>query len=144
MSSREEWKQMFDLIDEGGSGRIPVEKFGMCMRALYQYPTEEEVQAYIKAKDPKKRGFIDYASFCDCMEKQVKKPLDKRAAIDSFKVFDKDENGTINAMELKHVLVSMGEKLTQEEAENFVAEANIDKYGFIVIEDFLNAVTEKA
>ena len=46
---------------------------------------------------------------------------------ESFKMFDKDGNGTINRIELHHILTSMGDKMTTEEADDFVKEAMCDK-----------------
>ena len=46
---------------------------------------------------------------------------------ESFKIFDKDGNGTINRIELAHILTSMGDKMTSEEADDFVKEAECDK-----------------
>ena len=45
-------------------------------------------------------------------------------------------------MELKHVLVSMGEKLSIDEAEDFVKDADVDKEGNLVYVDFLKMCTE--
>ena len=37
--------------------------------------------------------------------------------IEAFKIFDKDGNGVISAAELRHVMTTLGERLTEEEAE---------------------------
>jgi calmodulin len=135
VAKKEEWKEMFTMIDESGTGKIPSTKLGLCMRALQAYPTEEEVASYIKESDPKGAGTVDFAALCKHMEKQ--KPLNFDAAVEAFRVFDKDENGTVSAMELKHVLVSMGEKLTADEAEDFMKDADIDKEGNLKYVDLL-------
>ena len=46
---------------------------------------------------------------------------------ESFKIFDKDGNGTINKIELHHILTSLGDKMTTEEADEFCREASCDK-----------------
>lgn len=57
---------------------------------------------------------------------------------EAFGVFDKDGEGTISAQELKHVLMTMGERLTQEEVELIIREADIDEEGNIRYEQFVN------
>ena len=46
-------------------------------------------------------------------------------------VFDKDGNGFISAAELRHVMTNLGEKLTDEEVDEMIREADIDGDGQI-------------
>ena len=49
----------------------------------------------------------------------------------AFKVFDRDGSGTINTEELKEVMKSIGESLTDEEIEDMMKEADKDGNGTI-------------
>lgn len=62
---------------------------------------------------------------------------------EAFGVFDKDGNGTIAASELKHVLMTMGEKLSQEEVDVIIREADIDGEGHIAYEQFIHLMSPK-
>ena len=44
-------------------------------------------------------------------------------------MFDKDGDGKISAEELKHVMMNLGEKLTDEELDEMIKEADIDGDG---------------
>ena len=44
-------------------------------------------------------------------------------------MFDKDNNGYISAAELRHVMTNLGEKLTDEEVEEMIKEADTDGDG---------------
>ena len=48
---------------------------------------------------------------------------------EAFKVFDKDGNGYISASELRHVMTNLGEKLTDEEVDEMIKEADVDGDG---------------
>lgn len=46
-------------------------------------------------------------------------------------MFDRDGNGLISAVELRHVMTNLGEKLTDEEVDEMIHEADIDGDGHI-------------
>jgi Ca2+-binding EF-hand superfamily protein len=64
---------------------------------------------------------------------------------EAFKVFDRDNNGFISAAELRHVMTSIGEKLTDEEVNEMIREADQDGDGRIdcTLPDFLRLCTER-
>lgn len=57
---------------------------------------------------------------------------------EAFRIFDRDGNGTISAAELRHVMTNLGEKLTDEEVDEMLREADIDGDGEIDYEGGLN------
>lgn len=52
-------------------------------------------------------------------------------------MFDRDGNGLISAAELRHVMTNLGEKLTEEEVDEMIREADIDGDGHINYEEFV-------
>lgn len=46
--------------------------------------------------------------------------------MEAFKVFDKDGEGSISMSDLRHVMTNLGEKLTDEEIEEMMREADVD------------------
>ena len=46
-----------------------------------------------------------------------------------FKVFDTDGDGSISAAELRHVMTNLGEKLTDEDVDEMIREADVDGDG---------------
>ena len=47
----------------------------------------------------------------------------------AFRMFDKDGDGFIDARELRHLLTNLGEKLSEEEVDEMIAEVDIDGDG---------------
>ena len=52
-----------------------------------------------------------------------------------IEVFDRDGNGFISAAELRHVMTNLGEKLTDEEVDEMIREADVDGDGQINYEE---------
>ena len=58
--------------------------------------------------------------------------LDKEGIIkEAFKVFDTDGSGSISAPELKHLMASLGEQLTDEAVAEMFRKADIDDDGLL-------------
>ena len=60
----------------------------------------------------------------------------------AFRVFDGDGTGFVSADELREVLTSLGEKLTEEEVGELFSEGEIDANGFINYHDLCQAVVQ--
>ena len=60
--------------------------------------------------------------------------------IEAFRVFDKDGNGTISAAELRHVMTNLGEKLTDEEGDEMIREADVNGDGIIDYKEFTKII----
>ena len=58
-------------------------------------------------------------------------------------MFDADGNGYINAVELRQVMMNLGEKLTEEEVEVMIKEADINGDGLVNYEEFISMMSTK-
>lgn len=65
------------------------------------------------------------------MAQKVKKADSDAELREAFKVFDRDNSGTIDADELRHIMKSIGEDLTDEQIDDMVREADKDGDGLI-------------
>lgn len=74
-------------------------------------------------------GIIDFEEFIVMMSRlQRASPAELELA---FKLFDKNGDGQIDANELRHLLVNLGEKLTDDEVDEIITEIDIDGDGNI-------------
>ncbi|XP_022760201.1 calmodulin-2/4 isoform X1 [Durio zibethinus] len=122
-------------------GCITVEELATVIRSLDQNPTEEELQDMINEVDADGNGTIEFAEFLNLMAKKMKETDAEEELKEAFKVFDKDQNGYISATELRHVMINLGEKLTDEEVEQMIKEADLDGDGQVNYDEFVKMMT---
>lgn len=72
------------------------------------------------------------------MAKKMKDSDSEDELKEAFKVFDKDGNGFISAAELRHVMTNLGEKLTDEEVDEMIREADTDGDGQVNYEGMVS------
>ncbi|TAQ90382.1 hypothetical protein B7494_g1297 [Chlorociboria aeruginascens] len=112
-------------------GQITTKELGTVMRSLGQNPSESELQDMINEVDADNNGTIDFPEFLTMMARKMKDTDSEEEIREAFKVFDRDNNGFISAAELRHVMTSIGEKLTDDEVDEMIREADQDGDGRI-------------
>uniref|UniRef100_A0ACD5VEW9 Uncharacterized protein n=1 Tax=Avena sativa TaxID=4498 RepID=A0ACD5VEW9_AVESA len=135
-----EFKEAFSLFDKDGDGCITTKELGTVMRSLGQNPTEAELQDMINEVDADGNGTIDFPEFLNLMARKMKDTDSEEELKEAFRVFDKDQNGFISAAELRHVMTNLGEKLTDEEVDEMVREADVDGDGQINYDEFVKVM----
>lgn len=138
-----EFKEAFSLFDKDGDGTITTKELGTVMRSLGQNPTEAELQDMINEVDADGNGTIDFPEFLTMMARKMKETDSEEEIREAFRVFDKDGNGFISAAELRHVMVNLGEKLTDEEVDEMIREADVDGDGQVNYQEFVAMMTSK-
>jgi len=59
----------------------------------------------------------------------------------AFRVLDKDGSGTISAKSFTHLMTHIGDKLSNEEVEEMINEADKDGDGVLNYEEFVKMLT---
>ncbi|KAH8310708.1 hypothetical protein KR044_002652, partial [Drosophila immigrans] len=138
-----EYKEAFSLFDKSGTGMISTRELGNLMKSLGQNPTEAELRDLVNEIDLNGDGEIDFTEFCTLMSKQSHEGDADEELREAFKIFDKDEDGFISPAELRFVMTNLGEKLTDEEIDDMIREADFDGDGLINYEEFVYMITQK-
>lgn len=134
---RAELKETFDLFDRDGDGLLTIRELGEALRAMAQHPTEQEIEELAKSPEGEENtGLTNLEKFMGIMAKRLTVPEPDDQLINAFRVFDKEGTGVISAADLRQFMTTMGEKLTDEEVEEMIREADDDGDGQINYQEF--------
>jgi len=74
---------------------------------------------------------IEFNEFLQMMSKQQRFGLTEDSLKEAFRIFDKDDDGFISVEELRNIMLSLGERMGENELEEMVGEADKDRDGLI-------------
>ena len=134
---RKDLQDIFDQFDKDKDGKISGKELANAMVSMGQNPTDDEINEMMREVDLNQDGKIDFDEFMILMTKSSPETQAEEEVINAFRVFDKEGNGLIASSELKHIMMTIGDKMSEEEAEEMVNEADIDEDGMINYEEFV-------
>lgn len=133
------FEEAFNLFDKDGDGSITPSDLGLVMGSLGHKVTEDELHDMITEEDADGSGTIEFLDFLRlvAVHKKVERKQFEKEHREAFRVFDKDDSGLIDATKLRNVMNGLGQKVTDEEVDDMIREADFDGDGHINYEEFL-------
>ena len=128
-------KNLWDVFDLDKTDRVDISELRVIMRALDFDMNPEELALCRQEIDPLNEGFIRFANLKLVMEGKLKEVDTYEDLIEEFKKLDKDGDGTIPAPEFKQYMKNMGTKMTQEQLDELMKEADGKNEGKVDIEE---------
>lgn len=138
---RQVFREAFQMFDKDNDGVITSTELGDLMRSLGQQVTETEVNDLLNEVDIDGNGTIELNEFIEMMRRPVPDDGSDEELRAAFNAFDADGNGFISHSELKNVMLSLGEGLTDGEIMEMIIEADLNGDGLIDFEEFKNMMT---
>ncbi|XP_062907573.1 myosin light chain 3, skeletal muscle isoform-like isoform X2 [Mobula hypostoma] len=138
-----DFKEAFLLFDRTGNSKITLSQVADVMRALGQNPTNAEVKKILNNPSAEELTgkAIDFDQFLPMLQAMAnhKDQGSYEDFVEGLRVFDKESNGTVMGAELRHVLATLGEKLTEEQVEELL-KGQEDANGCINYEAFVKHI----
>ena len=128
------FKEAFTLVDRDGDGIILSSEIGVVFRMLGQNPTQAELADMVTEVD---NETIEFPEICTLLARKVKDVDAEEEFKEAFRVFDKDGNGFTSAAELRHIMTTLGEKMTDAELDETLDMAEVDGDGQINYEEYV-------
>jgi len=130
--------EAFALFDKNGDRAISSSEIGNVFKSLGLNPSQGQIEQMIKEFDRDGNGEIDFGEFVTMMTDKMRRPDTEEEIRQAFLMFDSDRSGYISVAEFMYVLGKLGEKLSVDEAEEIISEADADGDGQISFEEFKN------
>lgn len=136
--SKVEIREAFELFDSSGNGMVERRQLKVMMRALGFEPRKEQLSRILlqvgitpKAHQISCKDFVNLISQL-MTERDIQDEMMK-----AFELFDVDKTGKISAQNLRTVADQLGEKMTDQELEEMIREADLDKDGLVSDTEFI-------
>jgi centrin-1 len=140
-----EIKEAFDLFDSDKSGEIDTEELKSALKNLGIDAKNQTLTNMMADLDKDNSGQIDFEEFIDMM---TAKMSDRDTREDLQKVFqlflgDDDKADKILLKHLKRVARELNENMSEEELQEMIARADLNKDQGVDFEEFYQIMTKK-
>ena len=143
---KKELKSAFIMFadNEKDDGNVPTSQLGTVIRAMGKNPTEAQIKTMTEEMQSKTGDTFDLSAFEELMSGRMNDDNSSMEKLgEAFKTLDQEERGFIPCEQLKHILTSQGEKLTEDEIANLILDADINKDDKVTYEEFMNMMKLK-
>jgi len=133
----------FQTVNEDTDQKLPMmnKDLSISIRELGFHPTQGQIKAMLDAADPDRLGFIELKDYLHQLRILVQFPVPRQEDIRAcFKVFDKENNGFLPTAQIRHILTSLGEALTEPEIDEMMRIADGDGEGEIKYDNFVDVI----
>eukprot|EP01059_Diplonema_ambulator_P025500 TRINITY_DN42565_c0_g1_i1.p1 TRINITY_DN42565_c0_g1~~TRINITY_DN42565_c0_g1_i1.p1 ORF type:complete len:151 (+),score=51.87 TRINITY_DN42565_c0_g1_i1:68-520(+) len=137
----EDLKQVFDLFDTDGTGKLDEEELTFALKSLgYSKVTKADIDEMMGSRDPR---LIDFDSFSDMVKGKMVEAGSPQEVKAAFKLFDPEGNGRISLLDLQKVSeVVEGQAAPEAFLREVIKAADEDEDGCLDFREFENAVTK--
>jgi len=129
-------KDAFGQFDKKGEGQIKVGDIGSAMKKMGHNITPEFLEKWEEDIDQDGTGYVEYEEFETLVRRKIQEDEDERELKEIFRVLDKEKRGEVNTSELRWILKSLGDDLTEEDIDDMIADVDTDGSGWVDYDEF--------
>lgn len=132
-----EIKQVFDRFDQEETGQISSKDLGNILRSFGIDVLDRDLTDLLEEINRDNGGKISFSSFLEILISRLDNLEIEKMIISAFEVFDSTKRGIISASELRYLMTHLGERLSEEEVNEMIREADVDGTGQIDYRSFV-------
>jgi len=126
----QEFKEAFNMIDQDRDGFLNKEDLHDMLASMGKNPTDD----YLDAMMGEAPGPINFTMFLTMFGEKLNGTDPEDVIKNAFGCFDEENTGYIQEDRLRELLITMGDRFTEEEVDEMYREAPINKGNFNYIE----------
>ena len=130
-------KQVFSWIDKDKNGSVEPDEIAEVLQKFGFQLSKDEISDIMADLDKNGDGVMDFEEFATLMDRRMSINSHRSEIHDTFKVFDKDQDGKISFQDLKETLQQLGEDVTDNDVRDMIKEFDFKKDGVIDLEEFM-------
>ena len=140
-----EIKEAFDLFDTDKSGEIDSEELKQALKNLGIDAKNQTLQNMLNDLDANNSGSIDFEEFINMMTAKMSDRDTKEDLEKVFRLFlgDEDTPAKITVKHLKRVARELNENMSDEELQEMINRADLDKDQAVDFTEFYQIMTKK-
>jgi Ca2+-binding EF-hand superfamily protein len=142
-----EIKEAFDLFDSDGSGSISVDELKQALRNLGIDARNQTLSNMMNDLDKNNDQNIDFDEFIDMMTAKMSDTDNREDLLKVYNLFLGEDAGTrndkIKIQHLRRVAKELNEAMSEDELNEMIARADLDKDGAVSFDEFFAIMTKK-
>ncbi|CAD5117661.1 DgyrCDS6413 [Dimorphilus gyrociliatus] len=121
----------FNAYDKRDQGKIKTGDISGAMKDIGHTIKPDWLEKFEDEIDTEGTGFIEFEEFCDIVKRKMQEDEDERELKEIFRVLDKEKKGEVDVNELRWILKSLGDDLTEEDIDDMIADVDTDGSGWV-------------
>jgi Ca2+-binding EF-hand superfamily protein len=135
--------ELFNSIDHKSSGEIDVKQCIYLFRLLLiPIDNEEQFRLVMNQVDLNNNGKISFQEFLILLSQKMNNTQNTNFILETFKYFDKDNDGIININDLSKIFLHLGEQMTKQQLNEMLIAIDYDQDGHVTFQDFIQMTNQ--
>lgn len=125
------YQNSYKMFDKDTNGQIDADEYMSIMNSMGGEKTEAQAEADINFVTGGRADVVTFKDFCSIMENEQPYGDSQEKIIRAYSALDDNNDGKVNAAELKHIMLHYCKDLREADVDEMVKEAGIDANGNI-------------
>jgi len=134
-------KETFKSFDKKGDDKIKVGEIEAALKKLGHTIKPDWLEKIEDTIDAEGTGYIAFDDFITIVRKKMQSDDDEREMREMFRILDKEKRGEVNTSELRWILKSLGDDLTEADIDDMIADVDTDGSGWVDYSEFCKLMT---
>ncbi|XP_003388381.1 PREDICTED: caltractin-like isoform X2 [Amphimedon queenslandica] len=141
MQELRDLREVFQVYDPSNTGSLTISDFRKVIKVLGFKVTRRRLQELMREEEIGKEGLITYTNLLQLVCRLQGAAYDSYGEIEqAFQFLDNDCDGKLSAKDLQAISKNYGLKLSPEDIDGMITEANRNGTGLITLQEFIEVM----